>query len=74
MFLWVFEFRLKTMPLVLQQTADTNFTDHTYQSTLPQHCRSTALQAVRNNIRHTELMINHDIIASQQKVFIRLAL
>ena len=44
------------------------FTDEFYQARLPMHARSTASQAVKNNLRITELMADKNIILGQQKV------
>lgn len=54
----------------LRQTSDDgqpSFSDHEYQSTLPMHARSTATQAVKNNLRITELMADKNLILGQQK-------
>ena len=48
--------------------APTAYSDHAYQATLPLHCRSTALQALRNNFSLTELKLQHDVIAINKKV------
>lgn len=53
---------------IISPDPEIDFTDHGYQSKLPIHARSTAIQAIRNNFRFTELMTNHNIIANQQKV------
>ena len=47
---------------------DIDFTDRSYQTKLPLHARSTASQAVKNNLRITELMADGSIILGQQKV------
>jgi len=44
-----------------------DFTDLAYQQQLPIHARSTASQAVKNNIRNTELEADKNIILCQQK-------
>lgn len=44
-----------------------DFTDHAYQMQLPIHARSTASQAVKNNLRITELMADPNLILGQQK-------
>lgn len=44
-----------------------DFTDRDYQVTLPVHARSTASQAVKNNLRSTELMADRNIILGQEK-------
>lgn len=43
------------------------FTDQAYQEKLPLHARSTASQAVKNNLRITELMADRSLILGQQK-------
>lgn len=45
-----------------------DFTDRAYQVKLPMHARSTATQAVKNNLRDTELLADKNIILGQQKV------
>lgn len=44
-----------------------DFTDHGYQSKIPIHARSTAIQAIRNNIKFTELMTTPNFIINRQK-------
>lgn len=44
-----------------------DFTDRAYQVQLPIHARSTASQAVKNNLRITELMADKNLILGQQK-------
>ncbi|CAH1777067.1 unnamed protein product [Owenia fusiformis] len=44
-----------------------DFTDRAYQAKLPMHARSTASQAVKNNLKTTEIMADGSIILSQQK-------
>ncbi|XP_013386771.1 spermatogenesis-associated protein 4-like [Lingula anatina] len=44
-----------------------DFTDRQYQEKLPMHARSTASQAVKNNLRITELMADNSFILGQQK-------
>lgn len=50
---------------VLPAEPEIDFTDHAYQSQLPDHARSTAVQAIRNNLRATELMVNENITAKR---------
>jgi len=38
-----------------------DFTDHTYQEQLPEHARSTAVQAIRTNLKATELIVYSNI-------------
>lgn len=45
-----------------------DFTDHAYQMQLPIHARSTATQAVKSNLKITELMADQNLILGQQKV------
>ena len=52
--------------------AEKEFSDIAYQSKLPMHARSTASQAVKNNLRITELMADKNLILGQQKVGILL--
>jgi hypothetical protein len=44
-----------------------DFTDSSYQSQLPLYARSTASQAIKNNIAITELTTEPDRIVSKQK-------
>ncbi|KAK2144712.1 hypothetical protein LSH36_736g00015 [Paralvinella palmiformis] len=44
-----------------------DFTDHAYQMQLPIHARSTATQAVKSNLKITELMADQNLILGQQK-------
>ena len=47
---------------------EVDFKDTAYQAKLPMHARSTATQAVKNNIRSTELAADRSLILAQQKV------
>ena len=47
---------------------DPDFSDRAYQEKLPLHARSTASQAIKNNIKITELMADKNLILGQQKV------
>ncbi|ELT94042.1 hypothetical protein CAPTEDRAFT_154890 [Capitella teleta] len=44
-----------------------DFTDGAYQNKLPMHARSTASQAIKNNLKETELMADQSLILGQQK-------
>lgn len=44
------------------------FTDRGYQIKLPMHARSTASQAVKNNLRITETMADSNLILAAHKV------
>ena len=59
-------YRVKSVP----PEHEIDFTDRAYQVQLPIHARSTASQAVKNNIRITELMADPNPILAQQKVSI----
>ena len=52
----------------LVQEDEVDFKDTAYQAKLPMHARSTATQAVKNNIRSTELAADKSLILAQQKV------
>ena len=47
---------------------ETEFTDRAYQNKLPMHARSTATQAVKNNLRITEIQADSSLILNSQKV------
>ncbi|XP_028404669.1 spermatogenesis-associated protein 4-like isoform X1 [Dendronephthya gigantea] len=49
------------------QANDVDFTDFSYQNTLPLHARSTASQSVKNNISNSELCTEPDKITCTQK-------
>ncbi len=67
--IWVLSSLLRVMNNSLEtDLKTTDFTDRAYQVQLPAHARSTASQAVKNNIRITELMADKNIILKQQKV------
>merc|ERR1711976_403149 len=51
----------------LRREVPVDFTDRAYQVELPMHARSTASQAVKNNLRITELMADKTLILGQQK-------
>lgn len=57
-------FSIRKVPL----DVDTDFTDRGYQSKLPMHARSTATQAVKNNLRITEIQADSSLILNSQKV------
>lgn len=44
-----------------------DFTDRAYQNKLPMHARSTATQAVKNNLRITEIQADCSLILNSQK-------
>ncbi|XP_071786518.1 spermatogenesis-associated protein 4-like [Asterias amurensis] len=46
---------------------DIDFTDHSYQLSLPKHARSTASTSVKNNLKITEFLTAPNIITCQQK-------
>ena len=50
---------------------EVDFKDTAYQAKLPMLARSTATQAVKNNIRSTELAADKSLILAQQKVYKR---
>lgn len=56
---------------MLQEDEGVEFTDDRYQSNLPMHARCTASQAVKNNLRNTELMADKNLIHCQLKVIVR---
>jgi len=45
-----------------------DFTDRGYQSQLPDHQRSTAVQSIRNNLKATELQLCDSITTKRQLV------
>ena len=45
-----------------------DFTDRAYQNKLPMHARTTASQAVKNNLKGTELDAQPSILHTQFKV------
>jgi len=45
-----------------------DFTDRAYQDKLPMHARTTASQAVKNNLKGTELKAQPSILHTQFKV------
>lgn len=54
--------QLKTMPA--ERVVE--FTDDQYQSQLPDHQRSTAVQAIRNNLKSTELQLCDSLAVRRQ--------
>jgi len=56
--------RLKTMP----SEPVVEFTDDGYQSQLPDHQRSTAVQAIRNNLKSSELQLCDSLATRRQLV------
>lgn len=57
-------FSVRKVPL----ETEPDFTDRGYQSKLPMHARSTATQAVKNNLRITEIQADCSLILNAQKV------
>jgi len=57
-------YRLK----VVATDAVIDFTDRGYQSQLPDHQRSTAVQAIRNNLKSTELQMCDSLSTKRQLV------
>uniref|UniRef100_UPI0037E7C28D spermatogenesis-associated protein 4 n=1 Tax=Semicossyphus pulcher TaxID=241346 RepID=UPI0037E7C28D len=49
------------------QGLESDFTDQEYQELLPTLARSTASQAIKNNLRTTEMMAEPDITTNQRK-------
>uniref|UniRef100_A0A672HQS9 Spermatogenesis-associated protein 4 n=1 Tax=Salarias fasciatus TaxID=181472 RepID=A0A672HQS9_SALFA len=49
------------------QNQDPDFTDREYQDTLPALARSTACQAIKNNLTGTEIMAKPDINTNQRR-------
>ncbi|XP_041653671.1 spermatogenesis-associated protein 4 [Cheilinus undulatus] len=49
------------------QSPESDFTDKQYQDQLPTLARSTASQAIKNNLRTTEIMAEPDITTNQRK-------
>lgn len=47
-----------------------DFTDRAYQNKLPMHAKATASQAVKNNLRGTELEAQQSVLHTQYKVSI----
>ncbi|XP_064608391.1 spermatogenesis-associated protein 4-like [Liolophura sinensis] len=62
-------YELLTNRPVKKETADDEitFTDREYQIKLPMHARSTASQAVKNNLRITETMADSNLILAAHK-------
>jgi len=56
--------RLKVMPV--EPVVD--FTDSGYQSQLPDHQRSTAVQSIRNNLKSSELQLCDNLATRRQLV------
>ena len=56
--------RLKMMPM--ERVVE--FTDDEYQSQLPDHQRSTAVQAIRNNLKSSELQLCDSLATRRQLV------
>ena len=52
----------------LPPDTEPDFTDRAYQNRLPMHARSTATQAVKNNLRITEIQADSSLILNAQKV------
>lgn len=50
-----------------QPETEPDFTDRAYQNKLPMHARSTATQAVKNNLRITEIQADSSRILNAQK-------
>ncbi|XP_074650094.1 spermatogenesis-associated protein 4-like [Tubulanus polymorphus] len=46
---------------------EVDFTDSAYQIRIPMHARSTASQAIKNNLRVTEILADKNIITNQMK-------
>ncbi|XP_070554443.1 spermatogenesis-associated protein 4-like [Ptychodera flava] len=51
----------------VQLDHEIDFTDRAYQNKLPMHARSTASQAVKNNLKITEFITEPNLITCQQK-------
>jgi len=52
---------------ILKSEEEVDFTDRHYQTLLPMHARSTASQAIKNNLKITECMTEPNIITNKQK-------
>ena len=57
-------YRIRSVP----PEHEIDFTDRAYQVKLPLHARSTASQAVKNNIKLTEILANQSLLHNQEKV------
>ncbi|XP_035680923.1 spermatogenesis-associated protein 4-like [Branchiostoma floridae] len=55
---------VKNLPSEQEQI---DFTDRSYQLTLPMHARSTVSQALKNNLKITEFMTDPNVITCQEK-------
>ena len=51
-----------------KEANEIDFTDRAYQNKLPMHARTTASQAVKNNLKGTELDAQPSILHTQLKV------
>ena len=51
-------------------TYEIDLTDWPYQQQLPLHARSTAVQAIRNNVKNTEILTDPNEKFLQKKVYI----
>nr|XP_025960967.1 spermatogenesis-associated protein 4 [Dromaius novaehollandiae] len=60
--------RLTNRQLKSIQDRETDFTDYYYQAQLPMAARSTTSQAIKNNIKLTEIMIEPSVNVNRQKV------
>jgi hypothetical protein len=49
-------------------TYDIDLTDWPYQQQLPLHARSTAVQAIRNNVKNTEILTDPNSQLLKKKV------
>lgn len=56
---------------VLPADPPIDFTDHAYQAQLPEHARSTAVQAIRTNLKATELIVYNNITTKRLLVLER---
>jgi hypothetical protein len=51
---------------VITANPQIDFTDHSYQSQLPDHARATAVQAIRSNLKGSELQVITNIVTRRQ--------
>lgn len=51
---------------VIAADPEIDFTDHGYQSQLPDHARNTAVQAIRTNLKGSELSVISSIVRRRQ--------
>lgn len=58
---------LTNRSLALPSPEETDFSDSSYQNQLPYHARSTATQAIKNNIANSEFVTDPDSIVCGQK-------